>query len=350
MKPGHPTRAAIVGAGLMGRWHARALEHAGGVVSAVIDPDPARASTLAAEHGARIAPSIGDAAAGGAVDVAHICTPLPTHGALVRDAIALGLHALVEKPLVPTATETAELIRLAAKHDVQICPVHQFPFQRGVRDIVDALPRIGPVLHVQTIACSAGADGGDAAVRDQVAGDILPHALSLFSALGLSVADVAWEARRPMAGEIVAVGQTGGGATTVSVLVSMSGRPTSNTLHVIGAHGTAHADLFHGFATIETGGVSRAKKILHPFALSGATLANAFSNLVRRVVSRESAYPGLRELVAAFYASVRGAAPAPIPVTEMLAIAQARDILLADPPSRGQRSEQRGDSRRMTIA
>jgi len=40
-------RAAVVGAGLMGRWHAHAIERAGGTVVAVIDADVGRGETLA---------------------------------------------------------------------------------------------------------------------------------------------------------------------------------------------------------------------------------------------------------------------------------------------------------------
>jgi predicted dehydrogenase len=319
--------AAIVGAGLMGRWHARAVEHAGGVVSAVIDADAARAARLAAAHGARAVSSLGALASGDPVDVVHICTPLETHATLVREAIGLGVHALVEKPLASTAEVTEQILRDAGAKDLLICPVHQFTFQRGVRDILAALPQIGPVLHVQVVACSAGADTGDADARDRVAADILPHPLSLFSVLlDVSLADAAWETRRMVPGELVATGAVS--STTLSILISMAGRPTTNSLRVIGARGTAHADQFHGFATIESGDVSRARKILHPFKLAGATLVDAFDNLARRAITRDSAYPGLRELVTAFHAAVRGEALPPFPAARVLDIARARDALL----------------------
>src|SRR5688572_12071223 len=75
-------RAAIIGAGLMGRWHARAVEHAGATINAVVDADLDRARQLARAHRARAASSLSDAASYGTLDVVHVCTPLETHATL----------------------------------------------------------------------------------------------------------------------------------------------------------------------------------------------------------------------------------------------------------------------------
>jgi predicted dehydrogenase len=322
-------RAAVVGAGLMGRWHARALRHANGGAElvAVVDSDRARAASLAGEHGARATTSLAEAIAATSIDVVHICTPLETHRAITLDAVAHGMHVLVEKPLVDSTGETEEILRAAAGRGLLVCPVHQFPMQRGVRRVIAALPRIGPVLHVEATACSAGAQDGRDDARDRVAADILPHPLSLFAAvLDAPLADVSWSAHHPRAGELLATGTVD--ATTLAIVVSMAGRPTTNSLRVIGARGTAHVDLFHGFAVIEGGGVSRARKILHPFALAAATSVAALANLSRRAMATESAYPGLRELVGAFYAAARGERPPPIAPGRVLDVARARDAIL----------------------
>jgi hypothetical protein len=52
-------------------------------------------------------------------------------------------------------------------------------------------------------------------------------------------------------------------------------------------------------------------------------------NLARRALARETAYPGLSSLVAAFYAAARGEAPPPISPAQTLDVAQARDAVLA---------------------
>jgi predicted dehydrogenase len=324
-----PVRAAILGAGLMGRWHARAVKRAGGSVAVVVDPDASRAVDLARAHRAGYARTLGEAVSSGAsIDAVHVCTPLESHDALAREAIELGLHVLVEKPLVATAAATADLLRCAGERGVLVCPVHQFPFQRGVRALVAALPAIGPVVHVAAITCSAGGENSDADGRGRIAADVLPHPLSLFSAiLGVPVASIDWQVSAPAPGELRAWG--GAQGATLSIVVSMSGRPTRNAVHVIGARGSAHADLFHGFLVRESGAVSRARKIVQPLAHASATFGAAVGNLARRAVAGESAYPGLRTLVAEFYAAIRGTAPPPISVAQALDIAIARDAILA---------------------
>ncbi len=133
--------------------------------------------------------------------------------------------------------------------------MHQLLFQRGVRRALKLLPSLGPLRHVDFAACSAGAVGGDDAAQDRLVADILPHPLSLFSALlARPVATLEWRAVRPRPGE------------------------------------------------------------------GGASLA-------LRAVRCEPAYPGLRELVRAFYLAVEGGAPAPISGADAVDAAAARDRL-----------------------
>ena len=319
-------RAAIVGAGLMGRWHAHAASSAGARIVAVFDAEARAAAALAAKYHATVVDSVQEAAAAG-VEVAHVCTPPDTHLSMTRAALAAGLHAIVEKPLAANAEETDVILRIAEQSGRLITPVHQFPFQRGVQRIVDALPRLGTILHAQVVACSAGALD-DPTARDRVAFDILPHPLSLFATvLHAPIAATEWHVRHPMPGELLATATSG--QTTLTALVSMSGRPTTNSFRLIGTGGTAYADLFHGFDVIEAKTVSRGRKIIHPFALSTSTFGRAMTNLVRRAATRELAYPGLRALIAAFYAAVRGEQRAPISAAQTRDIARARDVIIA---------------------
>jgi len=158
--------------------------------------------------------------------------------------------------------------------------------------------------------------------------EILPHPLSLFQHfLGDGLDSVRWTKSRPAAGELRALGTLS--ETALSIVISMSSRPPVCAFEIKGAAGTVHLDLFHGFSVLETGSSSRAGKIGQPFKQSLSTLAAAASNLGRRAASRETAYPGLRRLVRLFYQAIDNGLEPPIRYPDVIAVARARDLLLA---------------------
>jgi len=261
-------RVAIVGAGLMGRWHAHAAVRSGATVAAIVDPDPVRARELSAHHPrAKVVLSLADVLSD--VDVVHVCTPSRTHVALITEALEAGRHVLVEKPLAPATETVAALFELSARRGVLLCPVHQFPFQSGFQTALDRMPAIGPIRQASYSTCSAGAAGQDAAAMAQVAAEILPHPLSLFARIWPGIDEVDWSVREPADGEIRALGQAGDAG--LSIAISMSGRPTTNGIELIGANGTTTVDLFHGFAVTVDGHVSRLRKATKPLTTAART-------------------------------------------------------------------------------
>jgi hypothetical protein len=99
-------------------------------------------------------------------------------------------------------------------------------------------------------------------------------------------------------------------------------------LRVVADAGSVEADLFHGFAVRRSPSVSRSAKITQPFRNAGLEIVSASGNLARRAVRREPAYPGLRELVRLFYASVSNGSQSPISFSETLDVARARDVIM----------------------
>jgi predicted dehydrogenase len=323
-----PIRVAIVGAGLMGRWHADAATRAGSRVVVVVDSDTDRAAALAGRLPGRpsVVPDLERALRDHRANVVHICTPVHSHESLARESMLASAHVLVEKPLTGDSASTERLYALAAEQGVLLCPVHQFLFQPGVLAAQRALSTLGGVQHVELVACSAGADGAAESQREVVALDILPHGLALARRLlGRELADCVWTVSSGPLGEIRAVTQVG--PTSVMIAVSMSARPTENSLTVRGERGTVRADLFHGFATIERGPTSRLGKITRPFAAATGVLRAASSNLIGRGIRREPAYPGLRELIRRFHLAVQGRGASPITAEEAIDVARARDVL-----------------------
>lgn len=316
--------AVVVGAGLMGRWHAHALRRIGVRIAGVVDPDPSRARRLARTSRAAPFDTLEAGLAHGRPDAVHICTPPETHVPLARTALDAGCHVLVEKPLGPDARQTEALLSQAERARLLLCPVHQLLFLRSVRRAAELIAQVGPVLHVDAVACSAGGDGLAGLERDTLAWSILPHALSLIHRLlAQPIGAIDWSVTRPEVGEWRVAAQIG--IASVGVLVSLAGRPTRHTLQLIGARGTLHIDLFHDFLVREPGRADRGWKVLRPVVTGTMHATVSAANLLRRSAVWEPAYPGLRQLCRAFYAAVAGSAPPPISPRETLEVARAAD-------------------------
>jgi predicted dehydrogenase len=108
-------RAGIIGAGFIGRVHARSARLAGGVVAGAAGSSPDRAdgsrAELGAEHGYATAEGL---IAADDIDVVHICTPNHLHLPLARAALEAGKHVVCEKPVALDAAGAAELVELAS--------------------------------------------------------------------------------------------------------------------------------------------------------------------------------------------------------------------------------------------
>src|ERR1700736_3209882 len=107
-------RAAVVGVGYLGRFHAQKYAQAAGCeLVAVADSRPEAREALAAELKTRSVADYRELL--GAVDAVSVVTPTPAHFAIARDFLAAGAHVLVEKPITETSAEARELIELAAR-------------------------------------------------------------------------------------------------------------------------------------------------------------------------------------------------------------------------------------------
>ena len=318
----------VIGAGLMGTWHAHALGRLGIPVSGIVDPDRERADKLArATGGCPVFGSVEEAIERGCFRAAHVCTPLSSHVPIISALLGAGVHVLAEKPIAQSSEDTKWLLDLAEHSNRMLCPVHQLLFQPGFVKTLAELTRTRTVLHVDAVACSAGASGDGSQRQDEVAADILPHPLSLMRRLvGSDFALAEWTATHNTPGEIRATAACGG--TTLGILVSMNGRPTRNSLRIVCCDATYHLDLFHGFAVRESPEVSRVRKVLRPFALGTSFTLTAGLNLIRRGVAREPAYPGLRALISRFYEAESGKSEPPLSNAEVMDVAIARDGLL----------------------
>jgi predicted dehydrogenase len=107
--------AAVIGTGFIGTVHVEALRRIGVQVRGVLGSSPERGQARAESLGVKRAYASLDALlADDAVDVVHVTSPNDLHVSQSREILAAGKHVVCEKPLALTATESAELVRLAA--------------------------------------------------------------------------------------------------------------------------------------------------------------------------------------------------------------------------------------------
>jgi len=108
-----PIRAAVIGVGHFGQYHADKLAAAEGVeFVAAVDRHVDRAVAIAARHGVEAMTDYRLLL--GRVDAVSIATPPASHYPIAKDFLEHGAHVLVEKPITQTMEEADSLIRLAA--------------------------------------------------------------------------------------------------------------------------------------------------------------------------------------------------------------------------------------------
>lgn len=134
-----PLRAAVIGVGHLGRFHAQkygALQDV--TLAAVVDASEERARQVAAEVGA--AAETDHRRVLGAIDVASVVVPTEQHFDVARDCLEAGVHVLVEKPVTETVEQAARLVELAQSRGLtfQVGHLERFnPAFLAAREAVD---------------------------------------------------------------------------------------------------------------------------------------------------------------------------------------------------------------------
>ncbi|MHB8470309.1 MAG: Gfo/Idh/MocA family protein [Gaiellaceae bacterium] len=141
---------AVAGLGYWGPNLARNFDELG-ALSALCDLDPELRERFAVRYpGARVHADFAALLADDAVAGVVIATPVPTHYALAKQALAAGKHVLVEKPPAMRAVEIDELVELAAAQELVLMPGHLLlyhPAVRKLKELIDA-GELGDVLCI----------------------------------------------------------------------------------------------------------------------------------------------------------------------------------------------------------
>jgi predicted dehydrogenase len=111
------------------------------------------------------------------IDAGVLATPVSTHYALAKAALARGKHVLVEKPMTERVAEAEELIDLARRNGCVLMVDHTFVYTGAVRRmkaIVDG-GELGELHYLDAVRVNLGLFQSDA----DVIWDLAPHDLAI---------------------------------------------------------------------------------------------------------------------------------------------------------------------------
>ncbi|MGY3317328.1 Gfo/Idh/MocA family protein [Arthrobacter sp. TE12232] len=152
----HPFRVGIVGCGNIADNHFQSYSSLPDVeIAGVCDVDLGRAQAFAAERG--IAAAVGSVREliDLGIDALSVCTPHPTHEAVVTEAAVAGVHILCEKPVATDVAAAERMVLAAERHNVTFGVVFQRRFWPGAQALRAAIDdgRLGrPMLgHCQVL-------------------------------------------------------------------------------------------------------------------------------------------------------------------------------------------------------
>ncbi|MFC1904536.1 Gfo/Idh/MocA family protein [Chloroflexota bacterium] len=127
-----PLKIAIVGCGRIGQWHhiQTILKMREAKLVAICEKNIHLAKEIAQRFNIiRYYVDYAEMLNKEEVDMVDICTPPQTHFALSIQALQVGCHVLVEKPIALNVKEVDELAGIAKKNNVKLCQVHNKLFE-----------------------------------------------------------------------------------------------------------------------------------------------------------------------------------------------------------------------------
>jgi dTDP-4-amino-4,6-dideoxygalactose transaminase/predicted dehydrogenase len=122
--PSAQLRAAVIGAGKFGRYHALKYAAMKDVkLVGIVDQDLKAAKKVAQEHGCRAFYNIDTIV--GRVDFVSIATPATTHRKIALYLLEAGVHVYIEKPIACTLEDADAILQAAKKHNRIVAVGHQ---------------------------------------------------------------------------------------------------------------------------------------------------------------------------------------------------------------------------------
>ncbi len=334
----------LVGAGYVATYHARALRSLPFVeIVGVADPDETRAKTLAAQFGIpRVYPSL-EAMAEARPNVIHVLTPPASHAPLVLEALNMGCHVFVEKPMAETVADCDRMIARAREKGLVLSVNHSARMDPVVLEALELL-RSGACGEITGADFFRSSDypaySGGPAVPPQFRNGSYPfqdlgvHALYLLEAfLGPTRrADIRFYAGGKGDPNLVFDewrGQLECEKGTAGLYISWNVRPIQNELIVHGTRGVMHVDCYLQTLTVRKTypAPKPVQRILGAGLGSLRMLWKVTGNTIRFATKRLLPSPGIHLSVVKFHEALhKGDAPPVSPEEGRRAIAMLEEV------------------------
>ncbi len=142
-------KLAVIGAGHLGRIHARLLaEIPEAELIGIVDPDSKAASELAAScHTTALASHL---EVTDQIDAAIVAAPTRLHHRIAIDLLSAGIHTLVEKPIASSVTEADRMVAAAERHHTLLQVGHVERFNPIVQRV---LPQLSSPRYIESLRC-----------------------------------------------------------------------------------------------------------------------------------------------------------------------------------------------------
>ena len=343
-------QAGIVGCGRVADHHARAIKAAGARLAGVADVNLENARRLAQTHGVENAyGSLEELLQGHALDVVHVVTPPAYHYECAKTAIEYGCSVLVEKPMVYSAEQAADLYERAARNHVSVCPDFILMFHPKMQQVMGLLEsgQLGRALHVDSHLRIDPGVLQAAEIREaaglhwsyKLPGGVLHNYIThpLYMALyfagklrGLTVSGRDFGMLPQNLVDHLTV-QIDGEKCSASIMLSFHVQPAIQEMRVYCEKGNVYINFDWQIVTVETPGavpriVHRALgTYFHAARLSRESTGSIWKFVRHKIVP----YAGLRLLTTRFYDSILQSTPPPISRELTMDVAQAEDMIIA---------------------
>src|SRR5262245_28165897 len=328
MSTSRDTRVALVGAGYVSAHHIRALQALPHVrIVGIADTDVDRARALAQRFAIPRACTRLSEMADTGPDVVHVLTPPASHATVVCDALEMGCHVFVEKPMAPTVAECDEMIAAAQRAGRTLSVNHSAKDDPVIVRALDLLRRgvCGDVLavHFHRSSDYPPYAGGVLPAHFRQGGypflDMGVHALYLMEAFLGPIDDVDVRYRSTNKNPNVFFDEWRGTVTCAngsgSFYLSWSALPIRNEIFVHGTRGDMHIDCFLQTCTVRRSwpGPKAVAAGLNALIGAAGTIWHVPRNMWRLVRGSLRPSPGIHAGVLRFHDSLaRGTKP---PVT-----------------------------------